>query len=355
MNGASRHNAIRGASPTRGRPRPRRARRGVALLLAMAALVTMMLLVTTIVRFAANASLIEQRESFTSEASELADALAEQLPELLPPLAPPPRTDPWMNLIDTRANDLVIRARGIDLSGRLHVKHLDKSARFGLPGSLQNVICEAAEREGPVLLEEIELDDEFIPIFPEPLPPVERQVYELDEFGEPIYEDELPFEELEMEGLEPEEEDPLAELVRERTVLCEWLTTVGPGTLNVNTCPLDLLREALGEGDLAAGQECLMLREEGKPVTDRIVQRMNQRQGDASGQGAAPPDPRRGQAGRPAAMPRQEDDSLRFTNRSEALGVLLEVQRGAQTCRWWVTMEQDRGAWRLVEKRRIYP
>lgn len=334
-------------------------RRGVALLLAMAALVTMMLLVTTIVRVASNASLIERRDSFTREAGELADKLAEQLPELLPPLAPPPRTDPWMNIVDTRAGELLIRARGIDLSGRLHVRHLDKMARFGLPGSLQNVICEAAERDGPVLLEEIELDDEFIPIFPPPLPPPdpsELQDMEFDEFGEPLYDEARDLEAAPQEPDESEdliEEDPLDELVLKRTVLCEWMSTVGPGELNVNTCPLDLLRAALGEGDLTAGQECLALREEGKPVTDQIVARLNVTQQlpqqSESGTPARP-----GASARPAA-PGVDENQLRFTNRSQALGVLIELQRGRQTCRWWVTMEYTRRGWQLVEKRRIYP
>ena len=335
---------------------PPGSRRGVALLLAMAALVTMMLLVTTVVRVASNTSLIESRESFVYEASELADKLADQLPELLPPLAPPPNTDPWMNLIDTRDRELTIRARGIDLSGRLHVKHLDKSARFGLPGSLQNVICEDAERRGPVLLEEIDLDDEFIPLFPEPLPPAERgEMY--DEFGEPLWVDDPLTEPDDLARLDDfpdlEEEDPLDELVMQRTVLCEWLSTVGPGTLNVNTCPIELLRSALGEADLSAGQECLALREEGKPISDQILSRLNRLQQAPE---SAPPDAANARtAGRRPSVTRPDPNALRFTNRSEALGVLIEIQRGVQTCRWWVTMEHGRRGWQLVEKRRVYP
>ena len=316
--------------------------KGIALLLSLAALVTMSIVVTGIVRITANSAIAERRQAFEREASALVQELTLQLPGVLPDLSPLPGPDPWIRIIDSTNDNLQIRVHGIDLSGRLHIKYLDTLARLGLPSSLQNIYPDDAESGIPVLLEELAQTTDDVRVFPSPgeaLYSSDDPQYEQNDVskGDPRFVFHRPD-----AGASDTPGEPPVELVTLRTILCEWITVVGPGYLNVNTCPMDLLKEALSDADATAAHECILLREESKPVPDDVVMRLGEL-------------PNLGQVNGKNNVLTGDENKIRFTNKSLALGLLVEVSNDVMNRRWWMTLERKHGKWIIIEKRRIYP
>ncbi|MCK4873336.1 MAG: hypothetical protein KAS72_11475 [Phycisphaerales bacterium] len=309
-------------------PAPRR--RGIALLLALAALLTMTLVVTSVVRVASTVNVVDGRRRTGREAAALSERISVLIPRLLGQIPSEPTAGPWFTVIESPNDGVLVRVRGIDLSGRLHTRHLGTPARFGLPAELEGFSWDHRDRVGPVMLEELLTDNDWLAIYPEPLAPLD-----LGADGE----DEPPLEpgddEDESDG--GDEDDEFVDPYLDRPfALCEWVTTVGSGVLNVNTSPYLLLEAAVRAADASAAEECLAAREKGLPVPDAVIARLNE-----------PP-------GGPDDDEELEDDVIRFVNQSEACGLLVEIQHGQVTRRWWMTMVKERGRWRLYEHRRIY-
>lgn len=320
----------------RGRSRP--TRRGIALLLAMAALLTMTVVVTSVVRSAATSRITHRRQAAENEATAIVDALVGLLPDVMPVVPGEPRYSPWITVIDSQKEGVALIVRGIDLSGRLHIKHFDKAARLGLPTELRSLGWDDDEYIGPIMLEQLMDPDEMVQVYPEPLP---KPDLKWDPDAEET-EDEAD-DQTDDEPRDRPYDDPSVELVDTRIIVSEWVTTVGSGALNVNTAPYRLLVEALADAKGNIGHdECLAARLEGLPVPPEVVMQLNA-SGNPDGDDAEEDDTD------------ENDRSIRFTNESEAFGLIVEVHYPHGPLRWWMTIEREEDGWRLVERRRIYP
>ncbi|MBL0922083.1 MAG: hypothetical protein IBJ10_08130 [Phycisphaerales bacterium] len=328
-----------------------RARRGAAMLLALAALVIVVPAGVAALRSAAaralasSASLDEERARVA--ALSIGPALlawaANQDGSQTAPLR---RRDGLVRILDREGQDgarIVVDA--IDLSGRLHVEALGTLARSGLPRPLDQMTVPAPTRREATSADPI-------PLMPEAIAWSVRR--ELDATA--------PTFPLSGAGNADSLEPAVALWVTDHGRRQNAGARARPGqtptipALNIHTAPIELLRAALVGYDPAPARSALECRERGEPIPPEVAGSLAAAS-RAGGRGA-------GESGRSWSL-------TPLTTRSDAYGFLVAVERGATRVTWWIVAERSmqaarRGSmtsagrgpasgWTITERRRVFP
>ncbi|MEQ9617530.1 MAG: hypothetical protein RLN60_05790 [Phycisphaerales bacterium] len=277
-------------------------RRGVALLLALLALV---LLSSAAVPLLSTGHQVS-RARFDAGESVASRLIVESLQPLLIDWSREHASEaqaPFFELIHrTDRNGRVVTVRAIDLSGRLHVSHLDTFAASEIPDPIRASVIDIDSQSRPRsgssesprrLLDEYFADDSAAPLFP-------------------------------ME---------FADRHTPSSIL-DWISAHGDPNrtntqaLNINGAPLALLRAALRGRDPSRAAQAIELRQQGLTVPNNLVSSLG---GDG-------------------------DDSIKrvpLRGTSNAFGFMVTLEQGPRTETYWLVTEALTGSWSCTERRRV--
>ena len=298
--------------------------RGAAILLAMLVASIVPLASLALLRAASNARLAER---FSEEDQIGRDIVKDLTPMLLTWAVEHAEVDWLSERTESDDRDAIgaeivrmedgpggwsVRVRAIDLSGRLHARFIESAAAAGVPQMVFGRInpdqvsshyqAQSPPSHAPVLLESLLFSSEA------------------------VY---------------PVGDDPMW-----HASPSAWVTTHGPGALNVRTAPIELLEPALSGIESGMRQEVLELRRAAKPISDSLVRGVI-----ALGQGES-------------SDTASTTGEVPLSGESEAMGFIVELEDPSRrTLAWWIvaelTPEQDGSArseprtWSIVEWRRI--
>ena len=219
-----------------------------------------------------------------------------------------------IQILNHESENLSISVEAIDLSGRLHVSRLQTFAMRGLPSDLQSIDPVQSRRIAASLQRNN-------------LAPTLEQIVAL---GSTLVLD------------APLAVFPLSEEVPEGSTACEWLTTLGPGDLNVHSAPPELLRAAVHGLNPTLSRRAVESRQRGTRVDDDVASALVTERNRATSRSS------------------QNSRHVPLTTKSSALGFLISITHSGRIERWWVSLEKRpdrRGSqntnWRIVERRRI--
>lgn len=302
---------------------PPQTRRGVALLVALIAVVTVSTLAVGALQRSVNGSTEAELLLRSKQARLLVEDFTPQLLEWAAEDGSDvinASDDPagWVPIFESDSGALKVRIHAIDCCGRLHIDRIDTFARLGLPHEIQRLSSsnglKPKFRDAPDLQPLLETlasslsGQERISTFPDPA--------RSGDLAETIY-------------------------------LADWITTQGDGALNVNTAPIPLLRAALRGLDPEAARSILGLRESGEPIPAALIRSTDRDQKDSA-------------------------KRVPLTTTSSAIGFIVTTTELSSRHRWWIVAERLSraksqgstgqtygadpsaiGAWRITERRKI--
>jgi len=280
-------------------------RRGVALLMALVALVLLTSTAVPLLVVAHSASSARLDSSNALESRHMVEGLQPLLIDWARGHAAGANAPFFEEIYQERFGDSRVTIRAIDLSGRLHVSALGTFAAGAVPEPVRLAL--SADYDEKTARAEQQDKPRLRPF--------------LDEF----------FDAGSRDALFPD--SPSAE---SRSVsMAEWVTSHGepsrrkPVSLNVNGAPVALLRAALSGRDPSDAASALALRQRGETIPDDLVARL----------------------GQSADRDSIKRASLRST--SEAFGFLINVENGRQSARYWLVAEPINGSWGCTLRRRV--
>jgi len=281
-----------------------RTRSGVALLMALVALVLLTSTAVPLLVIAQSSSAARLGASDAQDARFMVQSLQPLLVSWSRGHANEANAPFFEEIYRAQLGDTSVTVRAIDLSGRLHVSALRTFAAGAVPESVRAVMRfdpeqnsaranQRGQRALRPLLEEFVDADARVSLFPG--------------------------------------SSGTAAL---STSVVEWVSAHGdPASrervaLNVNGAPIALLRAALRGRDPSDAAEALALRQRGERIPDDLANRLQASSDNAS----------------------LKRIPLRST--SEAFGFLISVENGKRSSRYWLVAEPTTGSWACTERRR---